>query len=75
MWQVPQNRGVEVPSIAIRVSTTKSPSASPAASGSVRITPASEDGFYANRANLEIQALPAPGYSFLNWAGHMSQQK
>ena len=41
----------------------------PQGAGSIRITPPAEDGFYANRSELEIEGLPESGYAFLRWAG------
>lgn len=35
--------------------------------GSVSVFPASEDGFYAERTNLELRAEPADGFAFLEW--------
>ncbi len=45
---------------------------SPAASGAVRIVPFSSSGFFADRAEIEISAVPAAGYNFLRWASWQS---
>jgi astacin len=44
----------------------------PAAGGTIEISPASSDGFYPLRSAVELKAVPADGYNFLNWAGFLS---
>ena len=41
----------------------------PANGGSLQITPASPDGWYAEGSEIEIRAVPRNGYSFRTWAG------
>ncbi len=41
---------------------------SPQGAGSVRVSPPGDDGFYANRSDLVIEAVPAADYSFLRWS-------
>ncbi len=38
--------------------------------GTVRITPASPDGYYPERFPIKLEAIPDDGYQFLNWAGY-----
>lgn len=43
-------------------------SVTPAGSGTVTLTPASPDGFYNDRSNIEITATPAAGFKFVEWS-------
>lgn len=36
--------------------------------GAIEITPASEDGYYADGARVNLQASPADGWRFVNWS-------
>ncbi|HUQ95998.1 MAG TPA: SBBP repeat-containing protein [Bryobacteraceae bacterium] len=44
----------------------------PPQGGSVSITPASPDGYYAPDTALTLRATPAPGYIFTGWSGDIS---
>ncbi len=37
--------------------------------GSLQYNPPSPDGFYPNGTEVEVTAVPNPGYSFLSWSG------
>lgn len=39
----------------------------PAASGSVELTPASQDGFYPSGTQIFLRAVPAEGFKFFQW--------
>jgi hypothetical protein len=48
-------------------------STSPAAGGTVELSPVSPDGFYDSGAIVQANATPGPGFQFQSWSGAVSQ--